>query len=540
MSLRRATAVMTAGTVLSRATGLIRLGAIAAALGVTQDRLADTYNLANTAPNIIYELILGGVLTSVFVPVFVELLEKEGAEKAWRVASAIINLTVIGLTAIAALGIVCAPWLATFYSSRLSGPEAALQHRTLTFLLQLFLPQIIFYGLAAVTSGLLNAHKRFAAPMYTPVLNNLAVTTVFLTYAFVYGGTPFARIGTPQILLMGLGTTLGVVLMAVAQIPFLRGLGNFTFALSLKHPSVKRLARLSTYVIAYVITNQVGYLTVQYLANKQTGGFTAYTYAFMFFQLPHGLFAVSIITALLPGMSAEAVRERWDNYRSQLSIGIRTTFMLILPAAVGYIVLAEPIVRLLLKHGVTTEASTDLVARVLQVFAVGLVPFSIFQLLLRAFYALRDTKTPFFINCVSTAVNIAINFAFFAAFEVQGLAAGYALSYFVASGGAMFYLSRRIGGVDGARILASLVRILVAAAGMGAVVWFVAGSMGAFDSSGGVLANLFQVIVPVTAGVIAYAGFAFLVRVPELELVTGILKRRLGRGGTQQPPGNSR
>jgi putative peptidoglycan lipid II flippase len=410
----------------------------------------------------------------------------------------------------------------------------------LTELLQLFLPQIVFYGLAAVTSGLLNANNRFAVPMYTPVLNNLAVTIVFLTYAAVYEGTPFDKIGTSQILLMGLGTTLGVVLMAVAQIPAMRGLGRYSLTMSLRHPSVKRLAALSIFVIGYVIVNQLGYLTVQFLANKQTGGFTAYTYGYIFFQLPHGLFAVSIITALLPGMSSHAVSERWLAYREQLSVGIRSTIMLILPAAIGYFVLAEPIVRLLLKHGAATESSTDLVASVLRVFAIGLVPFSIFQLLLRAYYALRDTKTPFQINLVSTAVNVLINFATFAAFQVQGLAAGFAASYFIATGAAIYLLRKRIGGIDGKRIAVSTLRIAFASAGMGAVVFFIAQLMGAYDPDAGVIANLVQVVVAVGAGVASYVGLCYLFRVPELDFVTGILSRRLGERNAQHPPGSDR
>ncbi|MDQ3982772.1 MAG: murein biosynthesis integral membrane protein MurJ, partial [Actinomycetota bacterium] len=157
----RATALMTAGTVLSRITGLGRLAAIAAALGVAETRFTDTYNLANTAPNIIYELLLGGILTSVFVPVFVELLEKEGREKAWEVASGIINVAMIVLAAVTIVGIVAAPWIAKLYALRLEGDQVEHQREALTFLLRLFIPQIVFYALTAITAGLLNAHKRF-------------------------------------------------------------------------------------------------------------------------------------------------------------------------------------------------------------------------------------------------------------------------------------------------------------------------------------------------------------------------------------------
>ncbi|MDQ4064539.1 MAG: murein biosynthesis integral membrane protein MurJ, partial [Actinomycetota bacterium] len=185
-SLARATAVMSLGTVLSRVTGLARLAAIVAALGVAESRLPDAYNLANTAPNIIYELVLGGVLTSVFVPVFVELLEKEGRERAWEVASAVINLSLVVLVGVTALAVLASPLIARFYTLTVEGAEAAAQREVLTFLLRLLLPQIVFYGLAAITAGLLNAHKRFGAPMYTPILNNLAVIIVFVSFYAAY------------------------------------------------------------------------------------------------------------------------------------------------------------------------------------------------------------------------------------------------------------------------------------------------------------------------------------------------------------------
>ncbi len=530
-SLGRATVLMTVGTILSRATGVLRLAAVAAALGVTESRLADTYNLANTAPNVIYELVLGGVLTSVFVPVFVELLEKEGNDEAWRIASAIINLTLVVLVAIAALGVVTAPWIADLYTSRLSGAEAMLQHRLLTALLRFFLPQIVFYGLAALTAGLLNAHKRFAPPMYTPVLNNLVVTAVFIFYALAFGRTDLRDVTTAQVLVMGLGTTAGVVVMALAQLPYLRGLGRYRATLAAAHPAIRKLARLSVFVVGYVVINQGAYVIVQYLVNKQTGGFTAYSYAYMFFQLPHGLFAVSIITALLPGMSAEAVHHGWDRYRAQLSLGTRATLLLILPAAVGYMVLAEPIVRLLLDHGVITGASVHLVASVLQIFALGLVPFSLFQLLLRSFYALHDTRTPFLVNCVAVAVNTALNFLLFPVLRVQGLALAFVVSYVVGAALLGALLDRRLGGLQRRRILRAALRIAAASAGMGAAVWAAAGVVGAYGGATSISTGIVRVVVPVGVGIATYVALALGLRVEELSLVTGLLRRRLPRAG---------
>jgi putative peptidoglycan lipid II flippase len=521
---------MSVGTVLSRVTGLLRLAAIAAALGVVESgRLTDTYNLANTAPNIIYELILGGILTSVFVPVFVELLEKEGRERAWEVASAIINVSLVVLVAITTLVIVAAPLIANLYAIRLEGAQQELQRDALTLLLRLFIPQIIFYGLTALTAGLLNAHKRFGAPMYTPVLNNLAVIAVFIAFHQAYERiNGLGAVTTTQLVIIGLGTTAGVALMALAQVPFLRGFGSYKLTFSISHPSITKLMKLSVFVIGYVVVNQIGYLIVQWLANEQEGGYSAYIWAFTFFMLPHGLFAVSILTALLPSMSEHAINQRWNELRGRLSTGIRSTMLLVLPAAVGYFVLGEPIVRVLLEHGVMTARSTELVANVLRFFVIGLVPFSVFQLFLRAFYALQDTKTPFLINCVAVALNTAINIPMFEWLGVRGLAAGHAIAYIFGVALQGRALSRAIGGLDARSLFKSGARIAVAALGMGILVWLTwQGISGVVDPTG-----LFQetliVVVPVSVGVIAYLGFAQLLHIPELEYAKGLLGRRFG------------
>ena len=526
---------MTVGTVLSRATGLARLAAIAAALGVAESRLPDSYNLANTAPNIIYELILGGILTSVFVPVFVELLQKEGREKAWEVGSALINISLVVLIAITALGILAAPLIAKLYTLAVEGEAAVMQERVLTFLLRLFLPQIIFYGLAAITAALLNAHKRFGAPMYTPVLNNLSVIAVFVAFHQAYGeDVSLATVTNEQLWIIGLGTTAGVALMAFAQLPFLRSLGRYRFTFSLSHPSVKKLARLSVFVIGYVVVNQIGYLIVQVLANDQQGGYSAYISAFTFFLLPHGLFAVSIITALLPGMSEHAVNEHWDSFRERLSTGIRSTFLLILPAAIGYFVLSERIVRLLLERGVFSAESTDLVGGVLRAFVLGLVPFALFQLFLRAFYAMQDTKTPFLINCVAVAANTVLNFVLYPLFGVEGLAAGHALAYTLGAIIQVRVLSRRIGGMDGPRITKAALRIGAAGVCMGAVTWVVAEISDGAITGTGLVAGSVAVGVPVAVGAISYLGFAALFKVDELRLVRGLFSR--GSAGSGEPP----
>ena len=200
-----------------------------------------------------------------------------------------------------------------------------------------------------------------------------------------------------------------------------------------------------------------------------------------------------------------------------------------LPAAVGYLILGEAIVRLMLEHGVMSPESTDLVADVLRLFVLGLVPFSIFQLFLRAFYALQDTKTPFLINCATVALNTAINVALFKSLRVQGLAAGHAIAYVFAVIVQGRVLSRRIGGLDGTRMLRSGLRIGAAAAAMGVVVWAASRGLEAIVSTDALTGQIAAVAVPIALGVGAYLGFCLLFGVEELAYVRTLVTRRLGR-----------
>ena len=513
------------GTLLSRITGLVRLAVVAYSIGIAETRLTDSYNLANTVPNIIYEVVLGGVLVSVFVPVFVELLEKEGNNKAWEVMSGIINFTLLVLTAIALVGVAAAPWIARFYASRLQGQDAQLQYETVVFLLRLFIPQVLFYALYFILAGVLNAHGRFAPGGFTPVLNNVVVIAVFIAFHQLYGSVTLRNVTETQLLVLGIGTTAGVAASGLALLPFLKGLGRYHRSVSVNHPSVRKLGRLSVFSLLLIATNQIGFLIVQWLANGQKGAFSSYLVAFTFFLLPQGLFGYSINTALLPGMSEAAAHARWTDFRERISTGVRSLLLLMLPTAVGFFVLGRPIVRLLLEHGVMHAHSTALVADVLRILAVALVPFALFQFFLRAFYALQDTKTPFFVNTLSVASAIAINLSVFHLWQVQGLAFGNAFSYVLAGVVLGLALHRRIGGLEIARMAASAGRIAAASAGMGLVLWLLVLLTDGLIDSAAVLSQVLGLGVCVVGGIAVYLGFCRLFRVEELSFVKGLIRR---------------
>lgn len=513
---------MTAGTVVSRVTGVARLGLLAWTIGVAETRLTDTYNLANSVPNVLYELVLGGVITAVFVPVFVEILDgRKGGE---RDVSGIFNVCLAGLTVIALVGMLAAPLIARFYSSSLTGAEAEAQQRAITTLLRFFLPQIPLYGLYFLGSAFLNVRKQFVLPMWTPIWNNLVLIAVLVAFAVLYGEVDLESVTTAQLTLLGLGTTLSVAPMGVLLIPSLRRAG-YRWEWRFDRALWRRVARLSGYAIGFVAANQIGYLAVQKIANESQGAFTAYTAAFTFFLLPIGLFVWSITTALAPSLSRTALKPGREGMNDVVSLALRSTLFLVVPCAAGFLVLGRPVVEVMLEHGVVTARSTDLVVGILSFLVLGLVQFSLFQVLMRASYAMQDARSPFLVNALVIAVNIALNVAMFTWIGPEGLAAGHALAYTLAVWLQGRVVVREVPGLDLARIVRSGVRTLVAAAGMAALVLGLARLAG--DVTG--VAQIAVVVGLAGVGAGLYLWFASLLHVEEMEFVRGLVGDRFGR-----------
>ena len=531
-SLVRHAAVMTTGTALSRLTGFLRLSAMTAALGVTVSSLGSIYTVANLTPNIVFELILGGILTSVFVPVFVDRLETKGPEDARHVVEGVITLVLALTILVAVLAAIFAEQIIRLYLVASDRPHPA-EIELGVFLLRWFMPQIVFYGVGAVAIGLLQAHRRFAPPMFAPILNNLVVMGTFVAYAIVRAGRPPRVVGitTTEKTILGAGTTLGVVVMTAALWPSLRSLGyRLRVRMGWRHEAVRRLVRLAGWVALYVAVNQLAYVVVIVLNNRFDAGPQIYTTAFTVFQLPHAIFAVSIFTALLPGMS-----ERWatgdpDGVRAFASRGLRDTAVITLPAALGLIVLAEPIVRLLFEHGAAQPADTVQIARTLQGFAAGLLFFSAFQLLTRTFYAMQDTRTPALVNVGAAVVNVAAALLFIGAIGpfdlgLRGMAIAHATSYVVGSSLLFVLLRRRLGALDEAAIArtvgkAALAALLAAAAALVVVrAWGVAR-----DAS--VSLQTAQVGAAILAGVLVFLVSALILRLGEVDDLRRALLRR--------------
>jgi putative peptidoglycan lipid II flippase len=526
----RHAAVMTVGTTLSRLTGFLRLTAMTATLGVTVSSLGSIYTVANLTPNIVYELILGGILTSVFVPVFVERLETHGVADARDVANRMITLVLVILVAVAALGALFAEQIIRLYLISSDEPDREAQVQLGVFLLRWFMPQIVFYGVGAVASGLLQTHRRFAAPMFAPILNNVVVIGTFIAYAIVRGDRPptVAGITAAERTILAAGTTLGVVAMTVALWPSLRSIGyRVRLRSGWRHEAVRRLIRLAAWVAVYVAANQLAYVVVIVLNNRFAAGPQIYTTAFTVFQLPHAIFAVSIFTALLPGMS-----ERWatghpEGVRELVSRGLRDTAVVTIPAAFGLFALAEPIARLLFDHGAAVGADAVVIGRTLQGFAAGLLFFSSFQLLTRSFYAMQDSKTPAVVNIGAGCVNVgaAVLYTGPMGLGLRGMALAHATSYLVGAAVLLVLLRHRLGRIDGARIARTTLKATAAATASAASAVGVL-EIGESSADVSVLMEAVWAGVAIACGVLVFLISALILRIGEVDDLRKALVRR--------------
>ena len=520
---------MTLGTTISRLTGFARTAALASVLGLTARGMADSFNLANITPNIVYDLIIGGVLASLFIPVFIEYLNTKGETEAWHVANSVFNITLVILGVVAVALCVAAPFVIkaqTFLSHGRSQMQA-----DATFLLRFFIFEIIFYGFCAIYTGILNSYKHFTIPAFAPIANNVVVITTVTIYYF-----------HPNKYVLAIGATLGVVAMAMIQLPWVRRTGfRYRPVFDLKHPAVRKLGRLAVPVLAYVVINQVGLWVVNILAAQVQGGISAYQYGYIFFQLPYGVVAVSIITALFPTLSEHSVTGEKPKIIESTSLGVRTTAFVVIPASVAYAVLAKPIVRLLLQHLNFEARDTEMLASVVFFFVLGLFFFSLFMLFLKVFYSMQDTKTPMALAAVVIGLNIGVDFLFFYTFSgdvarVSGLALGHSTAYLVGALCVGLVLRKRLGSLDGRRVARSLGKMCAAAALMGGACWGVARlveSTVGVSSFGG---QLLQVSLALLTAAAVYLGAAALLKSEEMHALRRLLSRLLKRKQSELTP----
>lgn len=518
----RSSSIVGAGTLVSRVSGLIRTIMIAAVLGA--HTLADGYNLANTTPNMIYDLLLGGVFTATLVPVFVDHHVRDDHDG----DSAVITVLVTGLVVLTAAAMVLAPWIFRLYTWNIDSASDRAQIIDVGVpMLRWFLPQILFYGLTALASALLNARRSYVAPAFVPALNNIVVLCFLGAFWRVGGVAPSAAEvlddPTLMVLLAG-GTTAGIVVMALALWPALVRAGvRLRPSFDWGHASIRQVFALSGWTLAYTVANQVALAVVLALAASidGSGHVTAYTYAFMFFQLPNGLFAVSLMTTTEPEMARAVAAGDRTGLRRQFAAGLRLVLLVLVPASVAMVVLAHPAVNVLLGHGGYADDAA-MTGTLLALFSTGLVGYSVYLYALRCFYAQKNTRTPFFINVVENAINVALAFALIGRWGVEGLVVSFSVAYTVAAVLALIAVRRTTGGIDGRAVWSTTWRVGVATTAMATLSGVVVVAMGSPSGFGSIPTLAAGALV----ATVTLAAFVWMLRVPDVQQVTARLRRR--------------
>jgi putative peptidoglycan lipid II flippase len=523
-ALARSGVAMATGTLASRVTGFIRTVVIAYALGVGS--VNNAYTVANTAPNALYDLLLGGVLSALVVPLLVQAAHDED-DDGEAFAQRLVTIVAVVLTAVAIVAVLIAPWVVSVYAHN---ARPAQKDLAVTFA-RYFLPQLLFYGLGAILGAILNIRGSFTAPMWAPVLNNLVVIGSGIAFAAITHSPPHAgHLSQAQILVLAIGTTAGVVVQTIALLPALRHVGiRLKARWDWRHAGLRRAGPFAAWVLGYVVTNQLGYVVISDLAeaiDHGRGQLAIYAYGFLLFSLPYAVVSVTVITALFPAMSRSGTAGDDAAVAHTLSEGLSLAGVVLVPATLLLVTLGTPIAVLVLAHGHTTQGGATLTGHVLVAFAAGLVPFSAFQMQLRAWLAVHDSRTPMIVNLWITALNLAADVLLYAVLPSQdrvvGLAAGYSISYAVGTVVFAVKLRRRFVATQPTFVIRTHVRLIVAALVAAVPTEMVA--LAVRHAAGtGAAGSLATIAVAAPAGVAAFVLVARRMRIQELNQLVGLI-----------------
>ena len=537
-------AVMAAGTVVSRVTGVFRDISATAALGFFL--VSDAFSLGNSLPTVIYILVIGGALNAVFVPQLVRRM-KEDADDGRAYADRLITLVGSILLVFSILAVLCAPLIVDLYT-----PDnyPANEYDLAVAFARLCLPQVLFYGIYTMLSQVLNARGRFGAPMFAPIANNIVAISTFLLFIAV-AGTSAASDGvltTQQVLILGIGTTLGVIVQALILIPVLIRSGyRWKPRFDWKGSGLGKTGTLALWTIGLVFVNQAAYIVITRLAAKANvdaaaaglvaAGLTTYQKAHLVFMLPHSVITVSIVTAMLPALSRVAHDGNLRRVGNDVGATMRLVAALIVPIAAILMCVGTGVAILLFGYGAATPEQAGIMGAIVSVFMIGLLPFTLFYVMLRGYYALEDTKTPFWITVGFNVVLLAIAVPLFNAsraggFQVGSLALSYGIAYWIAFIVSWIILGRRLGGLDTRRTVVTLIKLisagLVSLGAMFAAFAFVfeRGTKIYEQSKLGVLQ---EVVLISLLGLAVYLLCAWILRVPEVGQAMSLVRRKIRR-----------
>lgn len=535
-SISRASRIMAMGTIASRITGMVRSSLLVAALGTGP--LGDAFNVGNNLPNMVYMIVIGGAVNAIFVPQLVRAM-KDDADGGQGFIDRLLTMTIVFLGGLTTLAVVAAPQLVTLYAGSDHG-----DNRVATIIFARYcLPQILFYGLSVMFGQILNAKDSYGPMMWTPVLANVVQIATLGAYIWIVGSTP----NTPQTItvneqiLLGLGTTLGIVLQTITLLPYLRGVGvrfrprfDWRNAGLGKSMSLAKWTLLTVFVgagVNWAVTNMS--TTMGNRFDSDGVGYTSYSNAVTLWILPQSVITVSIITSLLPRMSRSAHAGDRRAVGDAISYGLRSTGALIVPCAFAFLAFGQQIVSILLGHGEMTPIQSHNLAYMLMAFSLGLIPLSAQFVMLRGFYAYEDTKTPFFIALWIGILNAVLAYASFVLlghtpWAVAGMCAAYSISYLIGAGITARRLHTLVGSFDGMRVMRVHIKLCVA----GALAAAIGGPVGIYvtDMRG---AGTVGALTGFAAGGVLFTVIFFVaarkMRVQELDSLFGTVKARLGR-----------
>ena len=549
-SVLSSSAVMAAGTMVSRLSGFLRSTLLAAALGTQLH--ADVFTIANTVPNMLYILLAGGVFNAVLVPQLVRAM-KNDADGGEAYTNRVITLAGLFLAGATALLVLAAPLLmrlyldGSFFTAALEG-----QRESVIDFARLCLPQVFFYGMFVLVGQVLNARGRFGPMMWAPIANNVISIGVLTVYLVVHGAARGDELcggySTGQEWLLGLGSTVGIAAQLLILVPYLRSTGfHFRPRLDFRGTGLGHTFRLAVWTVGFVVVNQVAYTVVVRLASSGTAeaavacgggagggtGYTVYSGAFLLVMVPHSIATVSLATATLPLLSRFAADGDLAGLAGQVASTTRTALALILPFALLLPAVALPLSNVVWGYAAASETYRDF-ATSLALFAPGLVFFTVHYVMLRGFYALERTRDVFWVQCLIAAVNIALALMVTSlvgpAGTAPGLVAAYVGAYAVGATVSYLLLRRVLGGLQTPVLVRFGVRMLLAAGLAGAAAWGWRVLLATFwevgDGKGQAVALLLSTgaVDLVVLLVVARA-----LRITELTEVVGLLVSRLRR-----------
>ncbi|UOY00574.1 murein biosynthesis integral membrane protein MurJ [Blastococcus sp. PRF04-17] len=529
----RAAGTMAVATLVSRVTGLLRTMVLAAALGV--GLVNDAYNTVNTLPNIVYELLLGGVLTSVVVPLLVHAQERDrddGVSYAQRLAT--VAMAALGLMTV--LAVLAAPLLTSLYGL----DEDPDQYRLANWLARILLLEIVFYGLGALAQAVLNSRGVFGPPAWAPVLNNVVVIATGLVFLAAAGPGDLepATISPGLVWLLAIGTTLGIAVQALVLLPLLRRAGvPLRPRWGLRQTGLREAGKLGLWVIGYVAVSQIGVVVAIRIANeagRQGGlGSSAFAYASLLFQMPYGIIGVALLTALVPRMSRAAARRDVGGVVEDLSLGTRLSALGLLPVTAVLAVLGPAIGVLLFARGNTSAAEAAGIGAALAIGAFGLLPMAVTLLQLRVFYAMKDARTPTLIQVGMVAVRVPLLLLVPMVVEPEHVVAGLMLATSVTYVAGWVIgdvaLRRRLGTLRTRETFVPVLKIALVSVVAGSVGWL------ALRVTNDLLdASTAGSLVRVLVGTVVIGGAALtglvVARVPEVREPLAAVRARVGRG----------